>query len=81
MQNTSLSSTRFVDLALDARLLRAIIDLGFEFCTPIQAETIPHLLNKQDIAGQAQTGTGKTASFLLVAMHHLLNSKKSNQLH
>lgn len=79
MNNTSLSNTRFDQLPLDQRLLKALTDLNFEFCTPIQAETIPHLLENQDIAGQAQTGTGKTASFLLVAMQLLLTSDTRTQ--
>ena len=48
-----------------------IRDAGFEFCTPIQAETLPIALDGRDIAGQAQTGTGKTAAFLLATLHVL----------
>ncbi len=79
MENNSLSSVRFEQLPLDERLLKAVSTLGYEFCTPIQAETVPLLLEKQDIAGQAQTGTGKTASFLLVTMHMLLNSGNTSR--
>ena len=76
MSGTNPESIRFSELPLDQRLQKAISDLKFEFCTPIQAGTIPELLAGHDIAGQAQTGTGKTASFLLVTMHKLLNSSK-----
>ncbi|NNF66417.1 MAG: DEAD/DEAH box helicase, partial [Gammaproteobacteria bacterium] len=48
---------------------------GFVSCTPIQAETLPVALRGGDVAGQAQTGTGKTAAFLVATFHHLLQSK------
>lgn len=66
--------TRFQDLDLPLSLLHAIADLGFEYCSPIQAESLPHTLDGYDVVGKAQTGTGKTAAFLLTAMHDLLNS-------
>src|SRR5690606_23780395 len=49
-------------------LRRAIVDLGWERPTPIQAEAIPHARSGRDVVGIAQTGTGKTASFLLPAL-------------
>ncbi|MDH5520694.1 MAG: DEAD/DEAH box helicase, partial [Acidimicrobiia bacterium] len=55
----------FAGLGLRDELLRAIADLGYREPTPIQAETIPHLLRGADIVGQAATGTGKTAAFTL----------------
>jgi ATP-dependent RNA helicase DeaD len=55
--------TTFADLNLSAGLLKAIADMGFEEPTPIQELTIPAALAGRDIIGQAQTGTGKTASF------------------
>ncbi|MBT8149102.1 MAG: ATP-dependent RNA helicase RhlB [Gammaproteobacteria bacterium] len=64
--------TRFHDLDLPLPLMRAIADLGFEYCSPIQAEVLPHTLDGYDAVGKAQTGTGKTAAFLLAAMHELL---------
>ncbi|UCH53104.1 MAG: ATP-dependent RNA helicase RhlB [Pseudomonadota bacterium] len=67
-----LSDTPFSSLGLADELLSAIRDTGFEFCTPIQAEALPHALAGRDVAGQAQTGTGKTAAFLLAAFSHLL---------
>ena len=72
MQNNSQSDLEFSQLALNEALLKAVAELGFSHCTPIQAETIPLLLQGKDIAGQAQTGTGKTASFLLATMQRLL---------
>ena len=55
----------FADLNLSAPLLRVLQDLGYELPSPIQAATIPILLDNRDVLGQAQTGTGKTAAFAL----------------
>nr|WP_166255423.1 DEAD/DEAH box helicase [Marinobacter salicampi] len=63
---------RFVDLGLDSRLESAIADIGFEYCTPIQGETLPFTLAGKDLIGQAQTGTGKTAAFLINAIQRML---------
>ena len=57
--------TKFSDLALDPRVLQAVADAGYETPTPIQAQAIPPALLGQDVLGIAQTGTGKTASFVL----------------
>ena len=59
---------RFEDYALPEPLTRAIGDLGFEFCTPIQGRSLPYSLADYDITGQAQTGTGKTAAFLITLL-------------
>ena len=72
MEKSHLTTTPFSSLNLDAALLESLEDHGFEYCTPIQAETLPLALQGIDIAGQAQTGTGKTAAFLLAALHHLM---------
>jgi superfamily II DNA/RNA helicase len=56
---------KFTDLALDPRVLQAVIDTGYETPTPIQAQAIPFALDGRDVLGIAQTGTGKTASFTL----------------
>lgn len=64
---------RFLDFALPDQLLHAIHDLGFEYCTPIQAETIQPALAGHDIIGKAQTGTGKTAAFLVGIITDLLD--------
>ena len=57
--------TKFTDLALDPRVLTAVSEAGYETPTPIQAEAIPYALQGRDVLGIAQTGTGKTASFVL----------------
>ncbi|WP_186312278.1 DEAD/DEAH box helicase [Cereibacter sediminicola] len=57
--------TKFSDLALDPRVLKAVQEAGYETPTPIQAQAIPHALEGKDVLGIAQTGTGKTASFTL----------------
>ncbi|UYZ83701.1 ATP-dependent RNA helicase RhlB [Entomomonas sp. E2T0] len=57
--------TRFHDLFLSNSLMHAIYDLGFTYCTPIQAGVLGHTLKGLDCIGQAQTGTGKTAAFLI----------------
>ena len=56
---------RFHDFALPLPLMRGIADLGFEYCTPIQSGCLPFSLSDYDVTGQAQTGTGKTAAFLI----------------
>ncbi len=72
MPDQHLTNTQFSDLGLAPALLRGLDELGFDRCTPIQAEALPLALEGKDVAGQAQTGTGKSAAFLLAAMHHLL---------
>ncbi len=57
--------TRFSDLALSPKVLKAVEEAGYETPTPIQAGAIPHALERRDVLGIAQTGTGKTASFTL----------------
>ena len=66
------TEVRLDALDLESALLRGIEDEGFEFCTPIQAAALPIALEARDVQGQAQTGTGKTAAFLLATMNHLL---------
>lgn len=67
--------TRFHDLGLPDMVLRGIHALGFQYCTPIQAETLPATLRGRDAIGQAQTGTGKSAAFLLTILNRLLTLK------
>ena len=74
MSKQHLTETKFSSLALDKRLLAALDKLEFKFCTPIQAESLPLLLAKKDVSGQAQTGTGKTLAFLLACAQQLLSS-------
>ena len=66
--------TRFHDFDLPNPLLHAISDLGFEYCTPIQAEILPSTLSGKDASGRAQTGTGKTAVFLITVITRMLNN-------
>ena len=77
MQPAHLSETAFADLALHPSLKSGLHKLGYTHCTPIQALTLPRALNGEDLAGQAQTGTGKSAAFLLAAMNHLLNHPRA----
>ena len=75
MTNTThLSDVRFSDLGLLPVIEQAVEKTGFEFCTPIQAESLPISLAGDDVAGQAQTGTGKTAAFMLAVIQHLLKN-------
>ncbi|MGV8844424.1 MAG: ATP-dependent RNA helicase RhlB [Pseudomonas sp.] len=66
--------TRFHDFALAPELMHAIYDLGFPYCTPIQAEVLGYTLAGQDAIGRAQTGTGKTAAFLVSIITQLLQT-------
>ena len=72
MTDSHLSDLRFDSLALHDTVQAGIRDAGFEFCTPIQATTLPIALKQHDVAGQAQTGTGKTAAFLIATYERLL---------
>lgn len=79
MQKDHLTQVLFSSLNLSDSLLESLEDAGFAYCTPIQAATLPLALKGQDIAGQAQTGTGKTAAFLLAALHHLMETPVADQ--
>ncbi|WP_273383802.1 ATP-dependent RNA helicase RhlB [Actinobacillus porcinus] len=72
MTTEHLSQQRFADLPLNPKVLSALQNKGFEYCTPIQALSLPITLQGKDVAGQAQTGTGKTMAFLTATFHHLL---------
>jgi len=69
--------TRFTDLALHEDILFGLQEMGFEYCTPIQAKSLPFLLQGRDTAGKAQTGTGKTAAFLAATFSKFLNEPKA----
>ena len=75
MSDNHLSELRFEELNLHEACQRGIREAGFEFCTPIQAISLPITLKQHDIAGQAQTGTGKTAAFLIATFQKLLQSE------
>jgi ATP-dependent RNA helicase RhlB len=79
MSDKHLTETRFDSFDLDQPLLQGIREAGFEYCTPIQAETLPIALAGRDLAGQAQTGTGKTAAFLIATLHRLLRHPASDK--
>ena len=66
-----MSNVSFADLGLAEPLLRALDTAGYTVPTPIQARTIPALLQGRDVLGIAQTGTGKTAAFALPVLQHL----------
>jgi ATP-dependent RNA helicase RhlB len=72
MTDTHLSDLTFSALDLAPPLMQGIEEAGFTRCTPIQAQTLPFALAGRDIAGQAQTGTGKTAAFLVALFQNLL---------
>ena len=65
--------TTFEELDLSTQLLKALNEKGYKRPTSVQAQTIPHALDGQDLLGSAPTGTGKTAAFLLPAIQHLLD--------
>lgn len=69
-----LSNLAFSSLGLAPAVMKGLENAGFTYCTPIQALTLPVALKGRDVAGQAQTGTGKTAAFLLVILQKLLQS-------
>ena len=69
-----LTQTRFAEFDLPEPVLAGLKDAGFTHCTPIQAQTIPVTLAGKDVAGQAQTGTGKTAAFLVTLLTNLLKA-------
>lgn len=85
MTEKHLTDQKFTDLNLADTLKQGLDQSGFEFCTPIQQQSLPVALEGKDVAGQAQTGTGKTVAFLLAICHHLLTNpadpeKKSAQV-
>jgi ATP-dependent RNA helicase RhlE len=73
------SEVTFADLGLAEPLLRALNAANYTVPTPIQARTIPALLQGRDVLGIAQTGTGKTAAFALPVLQHLFESKERAQ--
>ena len=73
-----METVRFDELNLYPQVLRAIKEMGFEEATPIQSQAIPVVMSGVDVIGQAQTGTGKTASFGIPVLHKVdVNSKKT----
>ena len=79
IERESMETVRFDELDLYPQVLRAIAEMGFEEATPIQSQAIPVVMSGVDVLGQAQTGTGKTASFGIPVLHKVnLNSKKTH---
>jgi len=76
MKQTHLTETKFADLNLAPQVVTGLEAMGFQYCTDIQAKSLPILLKGTDIAGQAQTGEGKTIAFLAATFHHLLQKPK-----
>ena len=70
---------RFLDFPLHSDIQFGVQAAGFKYCTPIQALALPVLLEKRDLAARAQTGTGKTAAFLLAAFSYMLNNPLSDR--
>lgn len=70
---------RFHDLFLPIALMRAIHELSYEYCSPIQAMTLPYTLAGHDCIGKAQTGTGKTAAFLITVITDLMEHRLPEQ--
>jgi len=79
MSKKHLTNVSFGDFGLPAKLMQGIEEAGFSSCTPVQAETLPLVLKGKDVAGQAQTGTGKTAAFLIGLFSHLLRHPASEK--
>jgi ATP-dependent RNA helicase RhlB len=79
MSNNTLSETSFASLELRPEIAAGVAKAGFVHCTPIQSLTLPLALAGNDVAGQAQTGTGKTAAFLLVIFERLLKQSRNEQ--
>lgn len=65
---------RFHDFSLGNEVLHGIYDTNFQYCTPVQSEVLTKSLNGDDVSAQAQTGTGKTAAFLVTIFNHLLKT-------
>ncbi len=81
MSQESPAPLLFADLGLSQAVMKAVVDVGYETPSPIQAATIPALLSGRDVLGTAQTGTGKTAAFALPVLSNLdLDRKKPQAL-
>jgi len=72
-------TTEFIQLGLQSQLVQAVSDLGYITPTPIQSKIIPLMLDGQDVIGQAQTGTGKTAAFVLPILQTLKPGQRGIQ--
>ncbi|MCD4749670.1 MAG: DEAD/DEAH box helicase [Thermoanaerobaculales bacterium] len=77
--NSLFSSTRFAEFDLPEQLLRAIADLGFERLTQVQDQVLPFSLKGTDVVAQAQTGSGKTAAYLITAFNRILTVPRESE--
>ena len=71
---------RFADFDLEKEILAACQSNDFQYCTPIQEKSLPVTLKGLDLTGKAQTGTGKTAAFLISAINYMLRNPKENRI-
>ncbi len=74
------SDLTFTDIDLPDELLRAVQDLGFEHLTQVQAEVLPLSLVGRDVVAQAQTGSGKTAAYLLTVFSRMLRQERRTEI-
>ena len=72
--------TRFHDFDLPDEIMHAVHDLGFKYCTPIQGKVLGYATQHKNIAGRAQTGTGKTAAFLICIFSQFLKEKRTKRM-
>ena len=80
MSEENTSQVTFSDLNLPEPILKAVTEIGYEQPSPIQAESIPALLDGRDMLGQAQTGTGKTGAFALPLLSNIDPKNEEPQL-
>lgn len=78
MSEKHLTETKFASLGLHPNVLDALDKAGFTYCTPIQELSLPLALQGKDVAGQAQTGTGKTIAFLVAIFNHLMTTERKD---
>ena len=76
--NNSPATITFADFGLDPKIQKAVAEQGYSIPTPIQAQSIPHVLAGSDLMGAAQTGTGKTAAFVLPIIQQILRHASSS---
>ena len=70
------SGNGFLEFELKDKIIKGIVELGFNTPSPIQKDSIPLILNGHDLIAQAQTGTGKTAAFSIPILNMLKNNLK-----
>lgn len=75
MKENILTNKDFSSLPISDEILKGLEDANYNFCTPVQEQTLAFSLNGKNVAGQAQTGTGKTAAFLIATFQYLLNTE------